>query len=345
MKDWNDASRAQKIDPHSKCGWFEVVTKKTLNVVVSYSHKDEAFRQQLEVALKPLVREGSISLWSDHRIDAGSEIDHEIQLQLKKADVILLLVSPDFLNSDYCYCIEMELAIDRHKNDHSVVIPIILRYSDWQKTPFAGLKSLPTDAKPVFSWEDRDEAWLFVVKGIRGMVENLLPKLVEAEEKPKNQSKTMRDSLINGFGVLLDQYEAHGQLRDVEFGFSALDEDTNGISLGEVCVVSARPNAGLLDFCLCVSKFSSLKHKKTVFFASTRQRAEKISQRILSSLAVVSTHDLQRGLISEDEWVGSIWQLKCYQGLNIIYLMKLILILQGWKPLWKSKSIKSPLIY
>jgi TIR domain len=184
------------------------MTKKPLNVVVSYSHKDEAFRQQLETALKPLVREGLISLWSDHRINAGSEIDHEIQLQLKKADVILLLVSPDFLNSDYCYCIEMELAIDRHNNDLSVVIPIILRHSDWTKTPFSGLKALPNDGKPVFSWSDRDEAWLFVIKGIRGTIENLLPKLAVIEEKSKKQSKTIRESLTNGFNLLRDQYEA-----------------------------------------------------------------------------------------------------------------------------------------
>lgn len=278
------------------------MTKRPLHVVVSYSHRDELFRQQLDVAMKPLVREGAISIWSDHKIMAGSEIDREIQAQLKKADIVFLLVSPDFLNSDYCYCVEMETAIERHSNQRSIVVPIMLRHADWTKTPFSRLKTLPEDAKPISSWADIDEAWLSVVKEMRVMIEAHVPKLETVEEKLASRSITMRDSLIDGFDQLRKKYEAEGLLRDAEFGFPDLDNETNGITHGEVCLVAARPNSGLLDFCLNAGAWSVLKHKKSVFFVSTRQRSEKISQRLLSQLGRIVTHDLQRGLIDDDGW-------------------------------------------
>jgi hypothetical protein len=91
----------------------------------------------------------------------------EIDENLESAEIVLLLVSADFLASDYCYDVELKRALDRHKKGELVVIPIILRPVDFEDSPFAKLQALPTDARPVTSWPDRDEAWLNVARGIR----------------------------------------------------------------------------------------------------------------------------------------------------------------------------------
>ena len=133
----------------------------------SYSHKDEELRDRLEVHLAMLKREGLIEAWHDRRILAGDEFDREINKELEDADVILLLVSPDFLASRYCYDIEVQRAMQRHEQGLARVVPVILKPSDWTRTLFAKLVAAPTDGRPVTKWPDRDEAFLDVVKQIR----------------------------------------------------------------------------------------------------------------------------------------------------------------------------------
>jgi len=136
-------------------------------IFFSYSHRDEALRDQLEVHLSLLKRQGHIETWHDRRIAPGTAIDPAIDAQLKTADVVLLLVSPDFLASDYCYDVEMTTALQRHQSNEAVVIPVILRPCDWRDAPFGRLKALPRDGKPVNKWPDIDEAFLDITNGIK----------------------------------------------------------------------------------------------------------------------------------------------------------------------------------
>lgn len=140
-------------------------------VFFSYSHADEDLRDQLEKQLAMLKRQGLIESWHDRRIIAGNEIDDEISVQMEAADIILLLVSPDFLASDYCYEREMERALERHRAGEARVIPVILRSCDWHPAPFGKLLATPPDGKPVTKWPDRDEAFLEVAKAIRRTVD------------------------------------------------------------------------------------------------------------------------------------------------------------------------------
>ena len=133
----------------------------------SYSHKDEGLRDELELHLAMLKREGVIEAWHDWKIPAGDEFDRSIADKLEKADVILLLVSPDFLASRDRYDKEMERAMQRHQEGSARVIPVILRPCDWKNAPFGNLLAAPTDGKPVTRWPDRDEAFLDLVKHIR----------------------------------------------------------------------------------------------------------------------------------------------------------------------------------
>ena len=96
-----------------------------------------------------------------------------IDEHLDRSSIVLLLVSPDFIASDYCYDVEMTRAVNRHARGEARVIPIIIRHSDWTNTPFARFQALPRDGKPVKSWPDRDEAWLDVVRGVRAEVAKL----------------------------------------------------------------------------------------------------------------------------------------------------------------------------
>jgi hypothetical protein len=133
----------------------------------SYSHKDEDLRDQLEVHLSMLKREGLIEAWHDRKIPVGDQVDSTIDEKLEVADVVLLLVSADFLASPYCFDVEVQRAMQRHHERSTRVIPVILRPCDWHNAPFGTLLAAPKDGKPVTRWTDRDEAFVDVVRQIR----------------------------------------------------------------------------------------------------------------------------------------------------------------------------------
>jgi hypothetical protein len=129
-----------------------------LEVFYSYSHRDEKLRLELEKHLALLKRSNLIVGWHDRRIEAGDDWREQIDEHLRSAHIILLLISADFLASDYCHDVEMKLALDRHARHEAIVIPIILRRVDWSGSRFAHLQPLPKNAKPIAAWRNRDEA-------------------------------------------------------------------------------------------------------------------------------------------------------------------------------------------
>lgn len=139
----------------------------TATVFFSYSHVDEALRDRLETGLATLRRQGLIEAWHDRRLAAGDEFDRGVRAELERADVILLLVSPEFIASDYCYDVEVRRALERHERGEARVIPVILRACDWHPMPFGKLLAAPRDGKPIRSWPDLDEAFLDVVQKVR----------------------------------------------------------------------------------------------------------------------------------------------------------------------------------
>lgn len=140
---------------------------------VSYAHQDDQYRIELEKHLSTLRHDGAIETWSDKCIVAGQEWEKEIFDALEKSDLVLLLISPDFLNSDFCFRREFQRALERHRNGTSVVVPIILRHCDWKSTPVVQFQALPTGARPIKSWDDPDEAFNDVVQGLRSVLSRL----------------------------------------------------------------------------------------------------------------------------------------------------------------------------
>ena len=144
-------------------------------VFFSYSHRDQEYRDKLEEHLAGLKRQGLIESWSDRKILPGDAFGDVISAELERASIVLLLISSAFLNSDYCFSIEMARALERHDAKSARVIPIILRPCDWMPMPFGKLTALPKDGKAVSIWPNTDEALLDAALGIRRAVEAIAP--------------------------------------------------------------------------------------------------------------------------------------------------------------------------
>lgn len=140
-----------------------------VKIFVSYSHKDELFKQELETHLSLLKRQNLISVWNDRRIEPGDNWASKIDENLVSADIVVILISSDFIASDYCYEVEMKKAFDLHKEGRLTLIPFVLRYCDWHSAPFGAIQGLPRDARPVDAFTRRDEAYLQLVSKIRGL--------------------------------------------------------------------------------------------------------------------------------------------------------------------------------
>ncbi len=144
-----------------------------ITLFYSYAHNDELLRNELDKHLSLLRKRGLIAPWHDRNINAGTEWAEQIDIYLNAAHIILLLISSDFLASDYCYSIEMTHALTRHKEEKARVIPILLRPVMWEDAPFAYLAVLPQDAKPVTTWPNQDLAFVNIALQIRKVVKEL----------------------------------------------------------------------------------------------------------------------------------------------------------------------------
>jgi subtilisin family serine protease len=169
----NRGERRKDDSEHATRPAIETQTRKPVRLMCSYSHKDSVLLDELKTHLSPLKRQRLLESWQDREILPGSEWQAEIARELNAADIILLLISSDFVASDYCYDIEMERAIERHDAGTVRVIPVIVREVDWAGTPFSKLKALPRDGKAVTKWQNQDEAWADVAKEIRRVIESM----------------------------------------------------------------------------------------------------------------------------------------------------------------------------
>ncbi len=144
-----------------------------VRVFYSYAHEDAALRDALAVALSPLRRRGLIMEWYDNNMLPSEEWEARGLGELARAHLILLLISPDFLNSDYCYTRELPLALERHQQRAARVMPVYLRPVDVRDLPFTHLQGVPAPDYPVIEWPQPDAAWAEVATKIRQVVEEL----------------------------------------------------------------------------------------------------------------------------------------------------------------------------
>ncbi len=143
---------------------------KSIEIFFSYAHRDEILKSELEKHLRILQRQGLIIAWHESNINPGMDWEQITNTHLNTAQIILLLISADFMDSEYCYSVQMKRALERHEANEARVIPIILRAVHWEDAPFSKLKPLPSNRKPVTRWRSRDEAFADITKGIRDTV-------------------------------------------------------------------------------------------------------------------------------------------------------------------------------
>ena len=144
-----------------------------IEIFVSYSRKDEGLLNKLLEHFAGLERIAMIKIWTDREIRAGEEWENKIGEHLNTSKIILLLISPSFIKSPYCYDLEVRYAMERHANQEACVIPVVLRPCSWKDTPFEKLQVLPVNAKPVTKWANKDDAFLNIVEGVRRVVEGI----------------------------------------------------------------------------------------------------------------------------------------------------------------------------
>jgi hypothetical protein len=147
------------------------MTVHAARVFISYAHANEPHCKRLAVHLSPLIRQGIIQQWHDRMIVPGANWSGDIDHHLEAADLVLLLVSADFVASDYCYTRELEIALRRNSAGLCRVVPIFVEPIDCSTLPLMGLQGLPRNAKPVSLWSNQEEAWRQVAVGVRKAVD------------------------------------------------------------------------------------------------------------------------------------------------------------------------------
>lgn len=160
------------------------ISEKTkIEIFCCYAREDQKLLLEFIKHLRPLERLNLIEVWSDIDIQGGEKWEREIENHLDSAQIILLLISSDFMDSDYCYSKEMKRALERHERGEARVIPIILRPVDWEITPLGELQALPKNALPIMSggWHSVDDAFYDAFKGLKLIIEDLQRKSVQVE--------------------------------------------------------------------------------------------------------------------------------------------------------------------
>ena len=147
-----------------------------IRIFLSCAEEDKDFLHALETQLSSLKREGLIKCYNRYGLSPGIDWQEKAKEYLNAADIILLLVSPAFVASDYCYTEEAAPAMALHNNEKTRVIPVIVRPLEWERLVFGGLASLPI-GKAVSMWSNKDDALSNIVKGIKETIDELTSRL------------------------------------------------------------------------------------------------------------------------------------------------------------------------
>ncbi len=146
---------------------------KIIRVFCSFADEDQPLQKKLEKQLKSLERQGQVFVWDKHKVHPGQEQKREIENQLKEADLILLLISQNFISSDDCYGIELGKALRRYADGKARIVPILLRPCTWNGLRFSTFQVLPRNEKPVTLWSKQDVAFQQIVQEIETIVREI----------------------------------------------------------------------------------------------------------------------------------------------------------------------------
>ena len=142
-------------------------------IFISYSHKDDSHRKALETHLSSLKRNGYVSTWTDRKIPIGDDWKKEIDKNIESSNIIIFLISADFIASNYCFEEEARLALEKHEKGEAILIPVVVRPCDWQDLAFGKLQALPEEGRPISIWANADEGWLNVIMALKEKINSI----------------------------------------------------------------------------------------------------------------------------------------------------------------------------
>lgn len=184
--------------------------KHPIELFCLYSSEDKAWSQILETSLSQFKQQGLVSHWHGRQISPGTDKKRAIDAHLETGSVILLLISANFLASDYCFEGEILQAMKRHERGEARVVPILLRPADWHNTPFGKLQALPSDGRPITSWSNHEEVFVDIVEGISAVLQDIQPLMASppAPVSPVWNVPYSRNPFFVGRDVLLTRLSA-----------------------------------------------------------------------------------------------------------------------------------------
>jgi len=188
-----------------------------VKIFISYAREDEKYKDELELHLKPLKMNGDIESWNDREILPGADWDENIKSQIENANVMLFLISPNFMASDYINAVEIKRALERHKEKEVIIIPIIIRHSDFSILKISKFQALPKDGKPISSWPDKDEAWYNVTLGLKKVFASLKDGNISL-----NKNKIRESSDTNGSPDIKSEIQTLVSKSEIEKALDAL---------------------------------------------------------------------------------------------------------------------------
>lgn len=282
-----------------------------VKVFISYSHRDETLKDELDTHLSSLKREGLIEHWHDRMIAPGDAWEDLIEGKLESADLYLFLISPDFINSEYCFGKELKLALERHRNDEAAVLPIVVRPVDWKKTALGQIQALPKDGFPVTTWENIDEAWLNVVDGIRAAIEKV------SERKGSNVAgnQSLRARTINSVLITLVEriQERHDSdtppIQGLGTGLSGVDSLIGGLEKRELILIASVPQVDRLGVLLKFISNLAVEIGLPCALICAKYDEVYLGNRFLCGVGKLPVRGTASGMLTEDQWAAMTYAL------------------------------------
>lgn len=275
-----------------------------VKLFISYSHKDEALRDEFKAHLSPLMREKLIDVWHDRKIGAGATWESEISARLSEAEVVIFLLSPDFFASEYCYGQELSKALEFHAEGRCLVVPIVIRPVEWGQSKLAAIQALPRDARPITVGDNRDLAWLNVISGLRDVCARAIEKRDVPSEKAASQligfSQLLSD-VLDDIQCLYDREEP-SQITGIPTGLQDIDAVTEGLHFGQVSVLASAPALDREGMLVRIVSHAGVELKLPVAFVCACLDKKYAANRLLACTAHVSVGRMRRGLLRDEDW-------------------------------------------
>lgn len=275
-----------------------------IKIFISYCHRDEGLRKELETHLSPLQREGVIEHWHDRMIVPGDGWEDKIEEKLGSADLYLFLISPDFIASEYCYGKELTRALERHRAGDALVLPVVVRPVEWKTTALGQIQGLPKDGIPVTTWANADEAWVSVVNGVRTACRKISEQLrARSCSGVVFRTQTINSVLTSLVERIQERHDSDAPLvSGLPTGLADLDALIGGFEQKELILIASAPQIDRLGLILKFISNFSMEIGLPCALVCARHDEIYLGNRFLCATGKLPVREVPLGMLSDDQW-------------------------------------------